>query len=49
MTLQDCESLIQLCDKAIADLRRFDEGVPYANLQIGRTFQTIIELLRRRG
>jgi hypothetical protein len=49
MTPQDCESLIQLCDKAIADLRRFDEGGSYANLQIGRTLQTIIEPLLSNG
>jgi len=42
MTPQDLASLIELCDRATNDLRRFDGGADYKTLQIARTFNTIV-------
>ncbi|WP_051975186.1 hypothetical protein [Cupriavidus necator] len=42
MTPQDAVSLIELCDRAINDLKRFDGGTDYSNLQIATTFRTIV-------
>lgn len=43
MTPEDAAELISLCDRASEDLRRFDRGAPYEELQIGTTLSTIIE------
>jgi hypothetical protein len=42
MTPQDVASLIELCDRAISDLRRFDSGTEYQSLQLASTFRTIV-------
>ncbi|MFP3604658.1 hypothetical protein [Paraburkholderia sp. SIMBA_053] len=49
MTPQDAVSLIELCDRAINDLKRFDGGTDYKNLQIANTFQTIVAPLLSAG
>lgn len=46
LTPQDAVELISLCDKASEDLRKFDQGVSYRELHIGRTFATITEPLK---
>lgn len=43
MTPEDAAELISLCDRASEDLRRYDRGVPYEELQIGTILSTIIE------
>lgn len=43
MTPEDATELISLCDRVSEDLRRFDTGVPFEELQIGTTFATIVE------
>lgn len=37
----DAQALIELCDKAIADLHAYDSGTDYSVLQIGSTLGTI--------
>ncbi|MBU9641077.1 hypothetical protein [Burkholderia gladioli] len=49
MTPQDAVNLIELCDRAINDLKRFDGGAKYKDLQIVNTFQTIVAPLLSAG
>lgn len=42
MTPDDAIELIGLCDRVLEDLRRYDKGVPFEELQIGTTFATIV-------
>lgn len=49
MTPQDAVSLIELCDRAINDLKRLDSGTDYESLQIANTFQTIVAPLLSAG
>lgn len=43
MTVEDAAELISLCDRVSDDLRKFDKGIPYDELQIGTTLATIAE------
>lgn len=49
MTSEDATELIGLCDRAIGDLKRFDTGTSYTELQIAGTFRTIVEPLLQGG
>ena len=45
LTPEDAAELVSLCDQVSRDLRAYDDGVPYDQLQIGTRIATIVEPL----
>lgn len=43
MTPEDAVQLIEVCDRALADLERFDKGTDYGELHLAESFRSIVE------